>query len=109
MDEVVFLYTTWPDAETAEAAAVDAVEQRLAACANLMAPMPSVYRWEGKIERTEEIPVIFKTTARVAAELSRRLVQRHPYDTPAIAALPVAMDGSNPGFLAWIGAETGRG
>ena len=108
MDEVVLLYTTWPDAETAEAAAAEAVEQRLCACANVLAPMRSIYRWQGKVEQAEEIPVIFKTTAQAAPELARRLAARHPYDTPAIAALPVAEGGSHAPFLAWIGAETGR-
>jgi periplasmic divalent cation tolerance protein len=109
MDEVVFLYTTWPDAETADAAATQAVERRLAACANILAPMRAVYRWNGVVERANEIPAIFKTTARSAAELAELLKQMHPYDTPAIAALPVSEQGSYAPFLAWIGAETGRG
>jgi periplasmic divalent cation tolerance protein len=107
MDEVVLLYTTWPDAETAEAAAVEAVEARLAACANILAPMRSVYRWQGAVERAQEIPALFKTTVAAAPELTRRIVARHPYDTPAVVAMRVADAGSHAPFLQWIRAEVG--
>ena len=70
MDELVVLYTTWPDAETAEAFARRAVEERLAACANVMAPMRSIYRWDGEIQSEVEIPMLLKTTA--AAEVVDR-------------------------------------
>lgn len=106
-DEIVLLYTTWPDAETAERVAAEAVADRLCACANLLGPMRAVYRWEGAVERAAETPVIFKTTAARAEALRDRILARHPYDTPAIVALPVAVDGSNPAFLDWICAETG--
>lgn len=106
MDEIVLLYTTWPDAETAEAAAVAAVESHLAACANILGPMTSVYRWEGRIERQGEIPMILKTTAAAAPSLSALIQERHPYQTPCVLALPVLAAGSNPAFLAWICEHT---
>ena len=107
MDEVVLLYTTWPDAETAEAAATEAVEARLAACANILGPMRSIYRWQGAVEHAHEIPVLFKTTVAAAPELTRRIVARHPYDTPAVVALSAGEAGSHPPFLQWIRAEVG--
>ena len=107
MTEVVFLYTTWPDAETAEAVARTAVEQRLAACANRFAPMRSIYRWEGKVEETDEIPMTFKTTAAAVPALKALILQRHPYDLPAILALPVDAALSHDAFLAWIAGEVG--
>ena len=107
MTDVVMLYTTWPDTETAERVAAEAVAERLAACANVLGPMRSIYRWEGAIERAAEIPVLFKTTAARAEALSALSGSRHPYDTPAVLALNVRSDGANPAFLAWGAAETG--
>src|SRR3954468_3442182 len=99
MQDVVLIYTTWPDAETADAAAVEAVERRLAACANRLAPMRSTYRWEGRIEQADETPMLFKTTAGAAAALQAFIAERHPYQTPCVVALPVSTSGSHPGFL----------
>jgi periplasmic divalent cation tolerance protein len=106
MEQQLLVYTTWPDAETAAAAAAAAVEARLAACANILAPMTSVYRWEGKVERAGETPVLFKTTAARGAELRALLLARHPYDLPCVVALALEAPASNPAFLAWIEAET---
>lgn len=106
MDEAIFLYTTWPDAETAQDCASRAVEQRLAACANLMAPMTSIYRWEGQIEKATETPMILKTTRGQAEALKALILSVHPYDLPCIVALPVEAGASHAPFLAWIVGET---
>lgn len=106
MGETVLIYTTWPDAETAERVGAEAVAERLAACANVLAPMISIYRWEGAIDRAAEVPMILKTTARSSERLRDFILARHPYDTPAIVALSVLTDGSNPAFLDWIARET---
>lgn len=105
MEEAVFIYTTWPDAETADAAGRAAVEQKLAACANRFAAVRSIYRWEGRIEETEEVPMTFKTTAAAAPALRALILERHPYKTPAILALPVVAALSHGDFLAWIAGE----
>ena len=107
MEQALLVYTTWPDAETAGAAATAAVEAKLAACANILAPMTSVYRWNGAVERAGEIPVLFKTTAACADALRALILARHPFETPCIVALAVEPSGSSPAFLAWIAAETG--
>ena len=107
MDETVLIYTTWPDAETAERVGAEAVAERLAACANVLAPMVSIYRWEGAIDRAAEVPMILKTSAEASERLRDFILARHPYDTPAVVALPVLLDGSNPAFLTWISTETG--
>ena len=78
VEEVVFIYTTWPDAETADAAALEAVERGLAACANRFAPVRATYRWEGRIETGEETPLTFKTTAARAPALKALILERHP-------------------------------
>lgn len=105
MENVVLLYTTWPDAETARGAAEAALAARLAACVNILAPMTSVYRWEGMVETTAEIPALFKTTADRAEALKTLILARHPYDLPAILALPVGPASHTP-YLAWVAAES---
>lgn len=107
MGETVLIYTTWPDAETAERVGAEAVAERLAACANVLAPMVSIYRWEGAIDRAAEVPMILKATATASERLRDFILARHPYDTPAIVALAVLADGSNPAFLDWIASQTG--
>ena len=106
MSETVLIYTTWPDAETAERVGTEAVKARLAACANVLAPAVSIYRWQGAIEQTSEVPMILKTRAGLSEPLRIFLMARHPYETPAIIALPTLKDGSNPAFLDWIAVET---
>jgi periplasmic divalent cation tolerance protein len=102
MPEVVVLYTTWPDAEKAEAVATEAVEQGLAACVNIFAGIRSIYRWEGAIEQSAETPMTLKTTAAAAAALSRFLAERHPYELPCILALPVETPLSHLPFVSWV-------
>jgi periplasmic divalent cation tolerance protein len=103
--EAVILYTTWPDADTARSCAAAAVEAGLCACANILGPMTSVYRWEGVLEATPEVPVLFKTTAARAEALRALILSRHPYALPAVVALPVSEAGSHAAFLEWIEAS----
>jgi periplasmic divalent cation tolerance protein len=103
--EAVILYTTWPDADTARACGAAAVEAGLAACVNLLAPMASIYRWEGVLEEAGEVPALFKTTAARAEALRALILERHPYDLPCVVALPVSEAGSNPAYLEWIEAS----
>jgi periplasmic divalent cation tolerance protein len=105
LDELVILYTTWPDAETAEAVGRLAVEERLAACANVLAPMRSIYRWEGEVLAEAEVPMLLKTTTGAAERLARRVRERHPYAVPCILALPTVGPLGDPGYLAWARSE----
>ena len=105
MDELLILYTTWPDAETAEACGRAAVEQKLAACANLLAPMRSIYRWEGKVLAEAETPMLLKTTMAAADRLKALILTYSPYDVPCILALAVDTDNCNPKYVAWAQAE----
>jgi periplasmic divalent cation tolerance protein len=105
MEDCLILYTTWPDAETAEAAGRAAVEAKLAACANLLAPMTAIYRWEGRIQRETETAMLLKTTGAAAPGLRDFILARHPYATPCVVAWPCDPAGSNPAFVRWIGAE----
>lgn len=106
MDDVVFLYTTWPDAETAAACAEAATDAGLAACANLFAPITSIYRWKGAVERASETPMTFKTTKGRVEALRDLILSRHPYELPCILALDVDAEASHPAFLQWVAAET---
>ena len=106
MPETVILYTTWPDAEKAEAVGAEAVAERLAACANVFAPIVSIYRWEGAIERAAEVPMTLKTSARTAPALRDFLRARHPYEVPCILALKTDGPLSEGAYLAWVDAQT---
>lgn len=103
MDTLLVL-TNLPDAYSAHALAGALVEARLAACVSILAPCRSVYRWQGKLENAEEVPVLIKTTAARYAELEAAIRARHPYELPEIIAVPV--DRGLPAYLEWVTAET---
>jgi len=104
MDRAVFVYTTWPTTVEAEAAGRALVERRLAACANILPGMISHYRWEGKVERAEEVVMIVKTRASLASAVSDAVKDLHSYDTPAILVIP--LESVEKSYFAWLLAET---
>lgn len=104
MDRVILVYTTFPSIVEAEKAGRAIVEQRLAACVNILPGMVSHYWWEGKIERGEEAVMILKTRAELADRVRGAVKASHPYTTPAIMVLPV--ESVEQGYLAWILNET---
>ena len=99
-DDALLVMSTFPDAETARRIARELVTEHLAACANLLPAVQSIYRWEGKVEEATETMVFFKTTRARFAELQARLKAAHPYDVPEIIALPIG-DGQ-PEYLRWV-------
>jgi periplasmic divalent cation tolerance protein len=104
--QAAIVLVTAPDLKTARKLARAALEARLAACANLIPKLESHYWWQGKIERSAEVLMLFKTTFRRVAALEKLMVARHPYDTPEFIALPVK--GANARYLAWwCGAAEG--
>jgi periplasmic divalent cation tolerance protein len=108
MDDVLFIYTTWPDAESAAIAGEAAVASGLAACVNLFPPIRSIYRWNGAVEQAIETPATFKTTARAAEALRAMILARHPYELPAILALAAVAEASHEPFLRWVAGETAQ-
>lgn len=102
--DIVFVYVTMPSLDAARDMAAAVVEDHLAACANILPAMQSIYRWQGKIEQAEESVLIFKTTSAHVTALESRILSLHPYDVPCIVALPVAA-GHAP-YLQWIAVET---
>jgi len=99
------VYVTAPTLAEAESLARLAVEGRLAACANILPGMRSLYWWQGRLESADETVLLLKTTAELAPALIRALTEAHSYDCPCVVALPIAT--GNPDFLRWIEAETG--
>ncbi|MGU3492677.1 divalent-cation tolerance protein CutA [Xanthobacteraceae bacterium A53D] len=101
------VYATYPSLALAEAAARQMVEARLAACANILPGMVSIFQWEGRTERAEEVVVLFKTAFEQAEAVVEAVRAGHPYEVPAVFILPV--EGGLPAFLGWVDSETGHG
>ena len=104
MVDAVVVLTTVPTGEAGEAIAQALVEERLAACVNVLAPMTSIYRWRGAVERETEHQVVIKTTVDRVPALRSRLATLHPYELPEFIVLRVADGGEE--YLKWIGSET---
>ena len=102
--DTFFVYVTAADEAEAGLIARTVVGERLAACANLLGAIQSVYWWEGKMCEGKEVALVLKTSNARKAELIDRIKQLHSYDCPAIVCLPVV--GGNPDFLDWIREET---
>ena len=102
--DVFFVYVTAADEAEAEQIARIVVGERLAACANLLGAIQSVYWWEGKVCEGNEAALVLKTSQVRKDELVARIKQLHSYDCPGITCLPV--DGGNPDFLEWVEKET---
>lgn len=100
MTDVVLILTTVPADDRGEVIARTLVDERLAACVNLLAPMTSFYRWEGTVERDVERQLIVKTTRDRVLAIQERLAQLHSYELPEFVVLPVS-DGST-GYLEWV-------
>lgn len=98
-----FVYMTAGSAAEAQRIGAALVENRLAACVNILDGMFSIYRWEGKVQQDREVVMIAKTTRDRLPALFETVTALHSYDCPCIVSL--AIDGGHPDFLAWIGAE----
>ena len=101
---VIAVLTNLPDSGSAFNLARELVSLRLAACANVLAPVTSVYRWEGRDEEATEYPVLIKSTRARYAELESAIRARHPYSVPEIIALPVEQGFE--AYLNWVEGET---
>ena len=102
-----FVYMTAGSPEEARMIGEVLVAERLAACVNLIGGMTSIYRWQGEIERSEEVVMIAKTGRDRVEALTDRVIRLHSYDCPCIVVLPV--EGGNRAFLGWIGEQLGGG
>lgn len=100
---VIAVLTNLPDSDSAFNLARDLVHLRLAACANVLSPATSFYRWEGREEQAAEVPVLLKSTAERYPELERAIRERHPYSVPEIIAWTVEMGSAD--YLRWVEEE----
>jgi periplasmic divalent cation tolerance protein len=102
--DLVIVEINCPDEGVAAAIAAHVVEARLAACANIHAPVDSLYHWKGRADRAREVPPVLKTRAALLPALVAAARELHPYETPSILAHPVE---ANDDYRAWVLAETG--
>lgn len=86
--KIVSVYAVFADAEEAERIGLTIVEERLAACANILGPIRSIYRWKGTVETTGEVAAIFKTSDAQADALIGRIAALHSYEVPCITTWP---------------------
>ncbi|GAB3496673.1 divalent-cation tolerance protein CutA [Amycolatopsis cihanbeyliensis] len=100
----VIVSSTTDSEQAARELAASAIDARLGACAQIVGPITSVYRWEGAVQTDQEWRVEIKTAADRVAELTERLNAEHGYDVPEIIATPI--DGGSAEYLAWLIDET---
>lgn len=100
----MLVLTNAPSREVADQMARALVEQKVAACVNVLGPCVSTYRWKGAIETAEEVPMLIKTTRARYPELEQAVQRLHPYEVPELIALSVSC--GLPAYLAWVRRET---
>jgi periplasmic divalent cation tolerance protein len=100
MPELALILTTMPDDGRADALARTLVDEQLAACVNIHAPMMSTYRWKGRIEREAERQLVIKTTRARVADVQQRIRALHPYELPEF--LVVDVDDSGSEYAEWV-------
>lgn len=104
MTEIVSVYAIFADTDEARRIARIVVEERLAACVNILGPCHSIYRWQGAIEEATEVAAIFKTAAGRTEALTARIAELHSYEVPAAVVWPVAE--TSPAYANWVVDET---
>lgn len=87
--KLIEIWITCPSQDVAERIAGELVSAKLAACANILGNVRSIYRWQGKVERDAEVALILKSREAYFDELCEKVSSAHPYDTPAIVAVPI--------------------
>jgi periplasmic divalent cation tolerance protein len=106
MSGIVSLYATFADADEAARIGRTLVEERLAACVNILGTCRSIHRWQGEVEEAEEVAAIFKTVAGQAPRLIERIAELHSYDVPAAVAWPIA--DALQSYRSWVVVNTAR-
>ena len=104
MERAVLVYTTYPSIVEAERLGRALVERRLCACVNILPGMISHYRWQGAVERGEEVVMLIKTRSTLAETVGAAVKEMHSYTTPALLVLPI--ESVDPGYLDWLMTET---
>ena len=102
---VVSVYAIFADAEEAERIGRQMVDERRAACINILGPCRSIYRWQGTVETADEVPAIFKTSRAMADSLIARIAELHSYDVPCVTVWPI--DKLPVDYAEWIESSVG--
>jgi len=104
MSDHVLVYITAKDLDEAKMISDTLVSEKLAACANILSGMESIYIWKGDQMCDKEVPFFLKTKKSLLQDMIKRVKELHSYDTPCIIALPI-LDG-NPDYLKWLDENT---
>ena len=102
--DAVTVYTTFATEAAAASVGEALVGARLAACANIVPGVTSIYEWEGKLEREREVVMLVKTRRTLAEQVIAEIRRLHPYQNPAIVVLPIVAGSAD--YLAWVAAQT---
>lgn len=105
MTDVLVVLVTAPGADEAARMARTLVEERLAACGNVLPGLRSIYRWKGEVQDEAEALLVLKTTRQRFPALRDRILAIHPYEVPEVLALPA--EAGSERYLAWVESETG--
>lgn len=97
-----FVYITTDTISTAKNIARTAVESRLAACGNILPSMHSIYRWKEKIEETDEVVLILKTTEANLQQLEQLVLKLHPFECPCFISIPINQNESSTEYVNWL-------
>jgi len=104
MGEFFQVQTTFGRREDADRCGATLVERGYAACAQVLGPLASTYRWRGQVETSEEWLCLIKTSRKHYRQVEQAIIELHPYETPQIIALPIAMGSA--AYLAWVAEQT---
>ena len=104
MNHVLVVMCTCPDTDTAERLASGLVENRFAACVNILPEIRSIYRWENEVQQDSEALMVIKTSRSAYPGLENWLMDHHPYDVPEVLALPIEKGAGQ--YLDWVDRET---
>jgi len=105
-EQVLLALSTFPDAKTASRISNELVTEKLAACANILPDIESIYRWKAKIETANETLVLFKVSENRYEQFQNKLRSLHPYEVPEIIC--VKIDNGLPEYLRWVADNCGR-
>ena len=104
LEQSILVLTTFPAEGDVEQLAATLVEERLAACVNILPAMRSIYRWQGKVEKADERQLLIKTSLGRMPALEKRVKELHPYDVPEFLA--VMIDRTADDYLSWLTDST---
>ncbi len=105
-DQYQLILCTCPDQDSAQTIAEHLIDQKLAACVNILPGITSIYSWQGNRESAQELLLVIKTTKTVYGALEKTITELHPYELPEIIA--VNIENGSAGYLSWISDSIGK-